>query len=37
MKAELKAINSKMNNAEQTSDLEDKIMEITQSEQQTAK
>ena len=36
MKAELKAINSRMNNAEERmSDLEDRIMEITQSEQQT--
>ena len=36
MKAELKAIHSRLNNAEErTSDLEDRIMEITQSEQQT--
>ena len=36
MKPELKAMNSRMNNAEeQISDLEDRIMEITQSEQQT--
>ena len=36
MKTELKAINSKLNNAEEwISDLEDRIMEITQSEQQT--
>ena len=36
MKAELKAMNSRMNNAEeQISDLEDRIMEITQSGQQT--
>ena len=36
MKAELKAINSRMNNAEERiSDLEDRIMEITQSNQQT--
>ena len=35
MKAELKAMNSRMNNAEeQISDLEDRIMKITQSEQQ---
>ena len=35
-KAELKVMNSRMNNAEKSiSDLEDKIMEITQSEQQT--
>ena len=35
MKIELKAMNSKMSNAEkQTSDLEDGIMEITQSGQQ---
>ena len=34
--AELKAINSKLNNVEeQISDLEDRIMEINQSEQQT--
>ena len=36
MKAELKAINSRINNAEECiSDPEDTIMEITQSEQQT--
>ena len=36
MKAELKAMNSRMNNAEEwISDLEDRIMEITQLEQQT--
>ena len=36
MKAELKAMNSRMNNAEEwISDLEDRIMEITQSEEQT--
>ena len=36
MKAELKAINSKLNNAEKwISDLKDRIMKITQSEQQT--
>ena len=36
MKAELKAVKSIMNNAEeQISDLEDGIMEITQSEQKT--
>ena len=36
MKTELKAINSKLNNAEeQISDLKDRIMEITQSEQET--
>ena len=36
MKTELKAINSKLNNAEKRmSDLKDRIMEITQSEQQT--
>ena len=35
-KAELKAKDSRMNNAEERkSDLEDKIMEITQSEEQT--
>ena len=35
MKAELKAMNSRMNNAEEwISDLKDRIMEITQSEQQ---
>ena len=35
MKAELKAINSKLNDAEERiRDLEDGIMEITQSEQQ---
>ena len=35
MQAELKALNSRVNNAEeQISDLEDRIMEITQSEQQ---
>ena len=34
MKAELKVINGKLNNAEQVSDLEDRIMEITQSEYQ---
>ena len=35
-KAELKAMNSRMNNAEKRiSDLEDRIMEIIQSEQQT--
>ena len=33
MKAELQAINSKLNNAEEwISDLEDRMMEITQSE-----
>ena len=37
-KTELKAMNSRLNNAEkQISYLEDKIMEITQSEQQTKK
>ena len=36
MKAKLKAKNSRMNNAEErVSDLEDRIMEITQSKQQT--
>ena len=36
MQAELKALKSRMNNAEeQISDLEDRIMEITQSGQQT--
>ena len=36
--AELKALNSRMNNAEeQISDMEDRIMEITQSGQQTEK
>ena len=36
MKAELKAMNSRMNNAEECiSDLEDTVMEIRQSEQQT--
>ena len=35
MKTELKAIYRKLNNAEWISDLEDKIMEITQSEWQT--
>ena len=36
MKAELKAMNSRMNNAEgQITDLEDRIMEIIQSEQKT--
>ena len=36
MKAELKAMNSRMNNAEERiSDLEDRIMEIIQSKQQT--
>ena len=36
MKAELKAMNSRMNNAEEgINDLEDRIMEISQSEQQT--
>ena len=36
MKAELKALNSRMNNAEERiSDLEDRIMAITQSGQQT--
>ena len=35
-KAELKSTNSKLNNAEeQISDMEDRLMEITQSEQQT--
>ena len=35
MKAELKTMNSRMNNAEERiSDLKDRIMEITQSEQQ---
>ena len=35
-KAELKAINSRMNNTEESiSDLEDTIMEITQSKKQT--
>ena len=36
MQTELKALKSRMNNAEeQTSDVEDRIMEITQSGQQT--
>ena len=36
MKPELKTMNNRMNNAEERiSDLEDRIMEITQSEQQT--
>ena len=36
MKAELKAVNRRMNNAEeQISDLEDRIVEITQPGQQT--
>ena len=36
MKAELKATNNRMNNTEERiSELEDRIMEITQSEQQT--
>ena len=36
MQTELKAVKSRMNNAEkQISDLEDRIMEITQSGQQT--
>ena len=36
MQAELKALKNRMNNAEeQPSDLEDRIMEITQSGQQT--
>ena len=36
MKAELKAMNNRMNNAEERiNDLEDRIVEITQSEQQT--
>ena len=36
MKAELKAMSSRMNNAEEwISDLEERIMYITQSEQQT--
>ena len=36
MKAELKALNSRMNNAEERiSDLEDRVMETTQSKQQT--
>ena len=36
MQTEQKALKSRMNNAEKrTSDMEDKIMEITQSEQQT--
>ena len=36
MKAEPKAMNSRLNNAEKwVSDLEDRIMEITQTEQQT--
>ena len=36
MKAELKAMNSRINNAEeQISDLEDRIMEIIQSKEQT--
>lgn len=36
MKAELKAVNSKMNNAEERiSDLEDRLMESTQSKEQT--
>ena len=37
MKVQLKALNNKMNNnvEEQMSDLEDRIMEITQSGQQT--
>ena len=34
MKAELKVINGKLNNTEQVSDLEDRIMEIIQSEYQ---
>ena len=34
MKAELKVINGKLNNTEHVSDLEDRIMEITQSEYQ---
>ena len=33
-KAELKVINGKLNNTEQVCDLEDRIMEITQSEYQ---
>ena len=33
-KAELKVINGKLNNTEQACDLEDRIMEITQSEYQ---
>ena len=38
MQAELRALKSRMNNAEeQISDLEDRIMEITQSGQQTKK
>ena len=35
MKAELKAMNSGKNNAEQISDQEDRIIQITQLEQQT--
>ena len=35
MKTKLKAINSKRNNVEQISNLEDRIMEITKLEQQT--
>lgn len=34
MKVELKAMNSRMNNAERKSDLKDRIMDITQSKQQ---
>ena len=38
MKAELKVMNSRMNDAEERiSDLEDRLMEITQSKQQTKK
>lgn len=35
IKVDLKVVNNRMKNAEQLSDLEDRIMEITQSEQQT--
>lgn len=35
MKVALKVVNSGMKNEEQLSDLEDRIMEITQSEQRT--
>ena len=37
MKAELKAINNKMNNEEQISAMEDRKIEITQSRQQIDK
>ena len=35
IQTELRAVKTRMNNAEQISDVEDRIMEITQSDQQT--